>query len=1041
MADNIPNSKSITSLTKLLNKYENTSDEPTLFLKSQYYTGSNFIRFLKNKSKFLKVLSLNCQSLNAKFDLINIFINQSNSQHSQIDIICLQETWLAADCDISLYKIDGYNLISSGKICSEHGGVAMYIREDIEYKVIESCIESKLFDGQIIEISLIDKSRHYRKFTICNIYRPPQNNKESINSFMKELNVIFHKLGRDRNIILSGDFNIDLLKFNENAITNDFLDFIVGNNYIPRITLPTRIGQTSRTLIDNFFVNISHKYCDTTAGIIWSHISDHLPYFITLDYFEITHPKTNPEKMIEVSPQNLKSMREFQHGLQNKKDELDNILCDNPDCSYEKFNKIIQELADKHFPTKYEKFNKYKHKINKWVTVGILKSIKQKDKLYVTFKSTPPNHNNYEAIKRKFKIYNRILKWCIRSAKRNYYHNKLELEKNDIRKTWKTINEIMNRNKHKQNLPDEFAIDDKLISDRTEISNRFNEFFSGIGMNLCKNIDMPTDISYKDFLTNPSKNCFAFQNIENKTIITVIDSLKPKNSIGHDKISCKLLKFVKHELANPLKLIINQSFQMSIFPSHLKIARIIPVHKKGDIKSFDNYRPISILPAVSKVFERIMHNQMYSYFNENQLFYTSQYGFRHGHSTELACLELVQNIINNMDTNKLPINVYLDLSKAFDSLNHDILLYKLSYYGFRGKSLELMKNYLSCRKQYVEINNQKSKLLEINCGVPQGSIVGPLLFVIYVNDIMTVTKKFHPIVYADDTTLTTSINFSVDDSDSEMQLNKELNKINDWLKINKLTLNINKTKCMIFHTHQKSTKYITKPKLSIDNVELEFVDEFNFLGILIDKHMTWKSHVTVIAKKLTKTIGIMSRLRNTLPYYSLKTIYNSLILPYLNNGLFIWGWQSSKLFSLQKRAIRIIANLGYLSHTTLAFKKLNILKLPDLCSLHELKFCFKLKNNLLPCYFYSFPILKEISHNYSTRQNKKYWTPAVNHEFAKNGILYKIPHLFNGLQKHISDKIETCSIVGFKTYIKKYFIDNYPTNCTIQNCFVCGSSH
>jgi len=1029
-----------TSLIKLLSTYENETYEPTIFLKSQYYNCSDFIRLLKTKSKVMKVLSLNCQSLNAKFDLLQIFLEQCNTQESQIDIICLQETWFTADCDISLYKIPGYSLVSSGKLCSEHGGVAMYIRDNIQFRILESSVKSNVFDGQFIEISFKDTCKHSRKLIMGNIYRPPHKTTDNIKLFMNELNSILHRIGRYKNIILSGDYNIDLLKCEENNVTNNFLDFIIGNSLIPRITLPTRFGKTTGTLIDNFFLKTSDEYSCTTAGIIRSHISDHLPYFITLDYFENTKPNKScrGNKLIKISTQNFKSMTEFKCDLQKNKAELENILSDNPDSSYYKFSKIIQTLSDRHFPVKYEKFSKYKHKINKWVTDGILNSIKHRDKLYVSLKSTSTDQKGYEAKRLKFQTYNRILKCCIRTAKRNYYHNKLELVKNDIRKTWTTINEIMNRNRQKNELPHEFLINNELVSDKSIIANKFNKFFTDIGTTLSKKIDIPTDKSYKDYLNDPTQQRFEFHYIDNDTIIKIIDSLKSKHSTGHDGMSCKLLKYVKYELADPLKLLINQTFKMSMFPTSLKIARIKPIHKKDDTNIFDNYRPISILPSISKVFERIMHNQIYNYFNENKLFYASQYGFRHRHSTELASLELVQKIITSMDKNELPLNIYLDLSKAFDSLNHEILLYKLSYYGFRGKSLDLMKNYLCSRKQYVDLDDTKSDLLEIKCGVPQGSIIGPLMFIIYVNDISSVTKHFHSIVYADDTTLMTSINSSIGYNDIQMKLNKELKEINDWLKTNKLSLNIKKTKCMIFHTPQKNMRNITLPKLFIDNIQLEFVDQFNFLGIIIDKHLTWKSHVDMVAKKLSKTIGIMHKLRNTLPYYSLKTIYNSLILPYLNYGLTIWGWRSDRLFSLQKRAIRVIANLGYVAHTSFAFKQLKILKLSDLCLLHQYKFCFKLKNNLLPEYFYLVPILNAVTHNYSTRQNQKYCTPAVNHEFAKNGIHSVIPHSYNDMPKNISDKIGTHSMNGFRNYVKHFFIDNYPSECTIRNCFICG---
>ena len=226
-----------------------------------------------------------------------------------------------------------------------------------------------------------------------------------------------------------------------------------------------------------------------------------------------------------------------------------------------------------------------------------------------------------------------------------------------------------------------------------------------------------------------------------------------KSSSGYDGLSNKIIKTIKNEISKPLTLIINQMITSGIFPDYLKIAKIIPLYKKGDINSITNYRPISLLPTLSKIFERVIFIQLYTYFDDNNLLSEQQYGFRANHSAELAAVKLVDYIKYSIDRKCTPVNIYIDLSKAFDTLNFDILLYKLQYYGIRDIALKLLKSFISNRKQYVKYNVNESGFKEIKTGVPQGSILGPLLFCIYINDLATINNNFKFIMYADDTTI------------------------------------------------------------------------------------------------------------------------------------------------------------------------------------------------------------------------------------------------------------------------------------------------
>ena len=1008
--------------------------EPTLLENSSYINNLEFKDLLKEKSKNLKILSLNCQSLNAKFELLKIYLDYFNESNDIIDAICLQETWLTEDSDLSLLKLPGYNLISKGRSCSAHGGVCIYLKENYDYTSIDIDIVSDFWDGQMIEILVKDINGTNKKVVIGNFYRPPRPTHEDIKTFIKDMNAIFDKLKNFKNVVLTGDFNINLLNFKIDSSVDYFIDNLMSNGYLPKITIPTRLTQRKGTLIDNFFVKFSESLSKTTAKVLKSKISDHLPYFISLDYLNC---KRCTDKYIKIHTSYPQQFENFKNDFENleTKTKLNNVLKNNPNDSCNSFIEIITNCLDKHFPCKLVKFNKYKHKKSKWITNAIIKSIKYKDRLYIKLKSLSLNSNSYHTSLSNFKTYSKILKQTIQTAKKLYYENCFHTFKTDMKKTWSTINDIINKAKNTSQYPKEFTINNTSVSDVNCIANEFNKYFIEVGPKLSRNIESPRNKSFKDFLKSPVQAIFKFKLIGVKQVIEAIDSLKPKTSHGQDRITNKLLKYIKNEAAWPLTQIINQIFQHGVFPDSMKIAKVMPLYKKNEKNLFCNYRPVSILSSVSKVFEKIMHNQIYEHFEKLNILYPNQYGFRKNHSTEYAAMELVERIINEMDKNNMPINIFMDLSKAFDTLDHGILFHKLEYYGFKGPSLELMKCYLSNRTQYVELDNVKSDPMKISCGVPQGSILGPLLFIIYLNDLPSVTKKLKTLIYADDTTLFATLN-NTNFATIEKKINNELKSICNWLKLNKLSLNIEKTKAMLFHT---TNKHVKCPDIYIDAIKIDFTDEFNFLGLILDKNLNWKSHVNFIGKKISKTVGIMTKLKNFLPVHALYNIYNALILPHLNYCSSIWGWQSHNLFKIQKKAIRIITKSRYNAHTNKLFKELNTLKINDICALHDYKFLYKIINGLVPTFFANIlgPQNGE-NHEHDTRNASDIRLPAVRHEFARNGISYRFSKIFNKMPNDFKEKIYTSSQLVFKFYIKQKIIENYPTTCTIRHCPNCS---
>ena len=316
-----------------------------------------------------------------------------------------------------------------------------------------------------------------------------------------------------------------------------------------------------------------------------------------------------------------------------------------------------------------------------------------------------------------------------------------------------------------------------------------------------------------------------------------------KGATGVDGISFILLKFLAPVLSKPLSQIINQSLGTGIFPSKLKIAKECPSLRKDDATLMDNYRPISLLTSISKLFEKVVLSQLSDYFHKNNIFHSSQYGFRKLHSTELAAMELTDRALIDIDYRNISLSVFMDLSTAFDTLDHRILLKKLNFYGIGGTALAWFSSYLIGRQQYVELEGASSGLVPLSTGVPQGFILGPLLFLIYMNDIPNANDFFKYILYADDTTLFSTIHIS---AGAAHEINSHLSDVFDWLAVNKLSLNIKKTKYIVFHAVNKNIKGML-PELSINGIIIDRVQNFNFLGLFFSGHIFWIPHIDIIA--------------------------------------------------------------------------------------------------------------------------------------------------------------------------------------------------
>ena len=521
--------------------------------------------------------------------------------------------------------------------------------------------------------------------------------------------------------------------------------------------------------------------------------------------------------------------------------------------------------------------------------------------------------------------------------------------------------------------------------------------------------------------------------VTEKEVSEIVSGCKSKTSYGHDEISMKTVKYVIKQIVRPLTYIFNRSLITGIFPNDMKTAKVIPVFKSGDRLQFSKYRPISLLPQFSKILEKIFNKRLMSFIENHHVLTDRQYGFRSNHSTLLALTEFVEKVTSAIDKQESTIGVFIDLKKAFDTVDHKILLSKLQCYGIRGLALDWITSYLANRGQYVCYNNSNSELNNIKCGVPQGSILGPVLFILYINDMCEVSKLLNIILFADDTSIFYSTRNIVDIT---CTVNNELEKLDIWFRVNKLSLNVNKTNVIMF-TNKKQLRPTVNIVLNGKNIEQ--VSHTKFLGVIIDENLTWREQIKTVETKVSKSIGVLYKTKDVLDIQALRTLYQSLVEPYMSYCCEIWGntypSRVRKLSLLQKKAIRIIYSQDYHGHTSVFFHCSRILKLQDLITHRTMVMLYKANNLCLEGRVQAFFEPTAAVHKYDTRQSKLFYVKKANTTHRLLSITVRGIHVWNGLESNIK---QLPSIQQFKKSLKSTLLSSYLwTINTMQKKYDC----
>ena len=812
------------------------------------------------------------------------------------------------------------------------------------------------------------------------LYRPPGTN---IDEFHRYLTPILEKVKSEKKkCYIMGDFNLDLLNSDVHAQTSQFLDLIYSSSFYPLIDKPTRVTTHSSTLIDNIFVN---SYNNHTAGLLYADVTDHLPIFAIDSSKGISAPESlsGAVKHRRINEQSIERFKETVS--QYNWDDLYQL--NNAEDAYNHFASALKTMYDLKFPIVV---NRRKSKPNKpWITPAIKKSIRVKNKLYKLSHRIPTVYNIL-----KHKAYKSCLTAVIALRKKQYYNSALLVHKGNLKQTWKILKEVIGV-PSKKALSKTFNIEQgRSVCNPDEIASEFNNYFVNVGHRLAENIPH-SDLNPTHYIrTNP--NSIFLTPIIEQEVIDCLKTLK-EGSSGHDALKPNVIKKCNEYLVTPLTYIFNLSVTEGYVPKALKHAYITPVFKSGDESIFSNYRPISVLPVFSKILERLIFNRTYSFITENNILSDQQFGFRKKLSTEMALLCAIDKITQSIDNKEHTIGLFLDLKKAFDTVNLDILLNKLEKYGIRGNALSWYRSYLSDRTQSVKYYDTVSQAREVNIGVPQGSTLGPLLFILYINDMSNVLKHAYPIIFADDTTLFVS---STNVENVLTLLNEDILNLAEWFKANKLSLNLSKTNYILFTTSLPVRALdIT---FSIGSHTIERVYNTKFLGVFIDDRLSWNIHINHVCLKLRKSLGIIRKASAVLDTQTLINLYYTMLFPYLSYCHLIWGKASNflleKLLKLQKRAIRIICNVHWQMHTQPLFTEKRIIKVNDLYTYQLALFTFKFVNNVFPLSF-----LNNIRINVNNLNNDNNCRqtiaqlPFCRTNLRKNTIVFQCPKLCNEL--------------------------------------------
>jgi len=749
-----------------------------------------------------------------KIDLLRAWLSYNNPS-----VITLSETWLNSDISDADVKLDGYTLYRADR-ATRGGGVATYISSHLSSELIMPKERAVYFECLFVNIVFHEN----KQISIGNIYRPPNSPVESTNCILATINSLDHV----NELILLGDFNRNWLDRSSTYEKNLFN----GLNLTQLITDPTRVVNKSKSLLD--WILVTHPNRILQSGVLPDCFSDHSIVFCV---WKIRLPSL-PPKVIRIRQCNNLNSEAFIQDLISINWSRFQIIPYVED-AWNFFLSEVLKVIDKHSPWISVKV---KGSHLPWIDGDLIHSFKLRDKAWAKYRLSKETADWSE--------YKKLRNACTtktRNAKSNYY--KHSLSHKNPKQFWKRLNSLIN--KTNTSPPSKLRVNNNIISDPTSMANAFNQHFSSI---CCS---QSSELFYSNITNTLNNISFSFALIHPSDVQQAISEIKSSKGAGPDGLDIKFIKLASHVLAFPLCDLFNLSLSTCVIPVMWKFAKVIPLHKGGDSLDVNNYRPISIISNVAKIFEKLIFRQLSKYINDFSLLTPNQSGFRPNHSTTTALTKFTNDIFSAHDINKSTGAIFIDLSKAFDMVNHYILLDKLYAIGLSKSAVLWFNSYLHYRRQSVSFSTALSQPRIMETGVPQGSSLGPLLFSIFINELPQICLDSQIHLYADDTVIYTSNN---DISKIQSSLQLDLNLIQTWFSSNLLLLNKKKTYNILFATrsalHKQNNSFQVK---FLDGTPLMNVDKIKYLGLWLDSRLTFRPHIDFIVKNINCSLRMLYR--------------------------------------------------------------------------------------------------------------------------------------------------------------------------------------
>lgn len=960
--------------------------------------------FLNNVPNHIKLLCIhmNIRSIIKNFATLEQCIYSSPRT---VDVIMLTEVNITNTLR-SLYQLKGYRMYTELRTIQKGGGIIIYIKD--EHNFITNHHKTK--HCECLLGTLTTPSNY--SAVLCCIYRPPRLSKHL---FIKDLDALLRKTGTQNDMYLLGDINIDLRK--RCPVMHEYSTTMYNHGLACGITDYTRIeisdGRLSKTCIDHIYARSRSLRMYTAA--LGTVLADHrIVALAAIDSVSSTR-------------EDFKCIRYDYHLLAKNLKEIDWEPIKKIICPLKIYSFIVENIKSCHEKAKIIiKKSKNKNRINnKWVDNKIIKACEYRDNLFMKWIDDPTN----KITKQKYNKSRNYANKLINKTKNKRLRNEILSNKNNPRALWQTLNEITGRVKIAVDTVVLNAFRNNTISTR-DIANKFADCFESSAKNIVPNCNLK--IINKDNYASPINVTCRYQQASAKSVLKEIRSLNSRKAPGVDGITALDLKLIGAKIAEVISQLINSSIKLSKYPNELKTGIVRPIHKKGKQDDCNNYRPITILPTVDKVVEKTISKQIQAFYKENNVITDKQFGFQCDRSTTQLLSKFTDTINKHLDNKKHVLVAFIDYSRAFDTLKHNILLEKLNDCGVRGPLSKWCQEYLANRAFVVKVSNDVSRRVTVTDGTAQGSVLGPLHYITYVNDAVNVVKNCEIFQFADDTCLVAA-NKNLDTALSHLQ--SDFTLLSKWSHDSGLVINTEKTKCMYICSSQNRLKSHIKliahdhQCLHTDHHNcscsaIDLVNKQKYLGLVIDDRFKWSEHVSYVCDKLRAILAKFSIIKHKIPYSILLSLYKALGETIIQYGLGSYGrtckTHLDPIYRLQLRILKAIVppkiKTRYQDNHNELFHHCAVLPIHS-----------QVKYMLITDHFFNMDLCKVIYRNKQTRNAAKIilMVPRFTNLYGKQLLQYQVPKLINELPITLKQELNESNI---KVKLKKYFLSTLLQN-------------